>query len=423
VSTESVESLAVHLLSLVPAFQKTLLPAWTLLGFGLILPWLEAILGLLILIGLRTGIALIAGSSLLIVLTFGSTLRQDWESAGLQLIYAFIYAVLSGVFEQKYILSGCSIAIQTRGARMKIAVIGAGGVGGYFGARLAASGCEVTFVARGPHFEAIKAHGLRVHSSRGDLHLPMVSVVERIDQLDLRDLVLVAVKLWDTQSVAAELAPIASQGATILSLQNGVDKDSILRRYVPSKSLLGGCCYISASIAEPGLIRHTGSIQRIVFGEYNGERSSRATNFLEACQQASIDAELTDSIERVIWEKFVFLVGLSGTTTSMRQSIGPILANPQTRAFLLDVMREVVAVGLSRGVNFNEGYAEERLAFCDSLPASMTSSMHHDLDEGRRLELPWLSGTVSRLAHENGVSAPLNRAISDVLALYAEGRI
>jgi 2-dehydropantoate 2-reductase len=305
---------------------------------------------------------------------------------------------------------------------MKIAVIGAGGVGGYFGARLAASGCEITFVARGSHFEAIKARGLTVHSSRGDLHLPRVSVVERIDRLALPDLVIVAVKLWDTQSVAAELAPIAYQGAAILSLQNGVDKDDIFRQYVPAESVLGGCCYISASISEPGVIQHTGSIQRIVFGEYNGERSSRAANFLEACRQASIDAEFTDSIERVIWEKFVFLVGLSGTTTSMRQSIGPILANPQTRAFLLDVMREVVAVGLSCGVNLSKGYAEERLAFYDSLPASMTSSMHHDLDEGRRLELPWLSGAVSRLAHEKGVSAPLNRAISDVLALYAEGR-
>ena len=276
--------------------------------------------------------------------------------------------------------------------------------------------------ARASFPEAIKANGLRVHSSRGDLRLPRVSVVERMDRLELPDLVLVAVKLWDTQSVAAELAPIASQGAAILSLQNGVDKDDILRRYVPAESVLGGCCYISASIAEPGLIRHTGSIQRIVFGEYNGERSSRAANFLEACQQASIDVELTGSIERVIWEKFVFLVGLSGTTTSMRQSIGPILANAQTRAFLLDVMREVVAVGLSCGVNLSKGYAEERLAFCDSLPASMTSSMHHDLDEGRRLELPWLSGAVSRLAHGSGVSTPLNRAISDVLTFYAEGR-
>jgi 2-dehydropantoate 2-reductase len=243
-----------------------------------------------------------------------------------------------------------------------------------------------------------------------------------MDELDSPDLVILAVKLWDTQSVAAELAPIASQGAAILSLQNGVDKDDVLRRYVPAESVLGGCCYISASIAEPGVIRHTGAIQRIVFGEYNGKRSARAESFREACKHASIDAEITDSIERVIWEKFVFLVGLSSTTTSMRQSIGPILANPQTRAFLLDVMREVVAVGLSCGVKLSKGYAEERLAFCDSLPASMTSSMHHDLDEGRRLELPWLSGAVSRLARENGVSTPLNRAISDVLALYAEGR-
>ena len=305
---------------------------------------------------------------------------------------------------------------------MKIVVVGAGGVGGYFGARLAASGSEVTFVARGAHFEAIKARGLRVYSPRGDLHLPKVAVVERMDELDSADIVIVAVKLWDTESVAGNLVPIAAQGTAILSLQNGIDKDDVFRRYVPPESVLGGCCYISASILEPGVIRHAGSIQRIVFGEYNGEKSPRAVNFLEACHHASIDVEITDTIERVIWEKFVFLVGLSGATTSMRQSIGPILANPQTRAFLLDLMREVVAVGLSCGVNLDKEYAEERLAFCDTLPASMTSSMYHDLDEGRRLELPWLSGAVSRLAHENGLSAPLNRAVSDILALYAEGK-
>jgi 2-dehydropantoate 2-reductase len=305
---------------------------------------------------------------------------------------------------------------------MKIAVIGAGGVGGYFGARLAASGCEVTFVARGAHFKAIREQGLRVDSPLGNLHLQNVAVVDRIDQLKQPDLILVAVKLWDTQSVSAAIAPFAAQGAALLSLQNGVAKDDVLRQYAPTASVLGGCCYISAAIAEPGLIRQMGSMQRIVFGEFNGERSPRAEAFLEACRRASIHAEISNSIERVIWEKFVFLVGLSGATTAMRQSIGPILANPRTRAFLLDVMREVVAVGLSRGVDLDKQYAEERLVFCDTLPASMTSSMHHDFDEGRRLELPWLSGWVARIAHDEGISAPLNRAISDILTLYEEGR-
>lgn len=304
---------------------------------------------------------------------------------------------------------------------MKIAVIGAGGVGGYFGARLASSGCEVVFVARGAQFRAIRESGLRVESQLGDLNLLTVNVVERVDELQQPDLIIVAVKLWDTESVAATLAPLVSQGAAILSLQNGIGKDDVLRQYLPTESILGGCCYISAGIAEPGLIRHTGSIQRIVFGEYSGDRSLRAENFLEACLRASIDAELTDSIERVLWEKFVFLVGLSGATTSIRQSIGPIRTNAQTRAFLLDIMREVVAVGQSCGVNLNKSYAEERLAFCDTLPASMTSSMHHDLEERRRLELPWLSGGVAKIARERGVSAPLNQAISDILALYAEG--
>jgi 2-dehydropantoate 2-reductase len=305
---------------------------------------------------------------------------------------------------------------------VKIAIIGSGGVGGYFGARLAASGSKVTFVARGAQFEAIQVRGLRILSSLGDIHLPNVSIVKSIAELDRTDLAIVAVKLWDTESVATELAALTVKGATILSLQNGVDKDDVLRRHIAGDSILGGCCYIAAAIEEPGVICHTGTIQRIVFGEYGGKGSSRTEIFLEACKQAAIDAQITGSIERTIWEKFVFLVGLSGTTTSMRQPIGPIRANAQTRAFLLDLMREVVSLGISRGVDLSNGYAEDRLAFCDTLPSSMTSSMHHDLNAGRRLELPWLSGGVARMAPDLGIAAPRNRAVSDILALYTEGK-
>jgi 2-dehydropantoate 2-reductase len=163
-------------------------------------------------------------------------------------------------------------------------------------------------------------------------------------------------------------------------------------------------------------------MQRLVFGEYDGLESNRAEALLEACRRGRIDAEVSADIRRVIWEKFVFLVGLSATTATVRLPIGPIRSNPQTRAFLLDAMREVVAVGRAQGVALSTDYAENRLAFCDGLPAEMTSSMHNDLDRGNRLELPWLSGGVVELGKTVGVPTPVNRAVNDILALHARGR-
>ncbi|MCU1251414.1 MAG: 2-dehydropantoate 2-reductase [Edaphobacter sp.] len=304
---------------------------------------------------------------------------------------------------------------------MKIAVVGTGGVGGYFGGRLAAAGNAVTFVARGAHLEAIQRNGLTIRSSRGDLHLENIHAVESVRKIEAVDLILIAVKLWDTEDVAQALRPMAEEGTAVLSLQNGVEKDEVLRRILPTESILGGVCYISASIVSPGVVGHHGAIQRIAFGEYSGQESARTQTILEACRNAVIDADISLNIERLIWEKFVFLVGLSGTTTSMRQTIGSIRQNPRTRSLLLDLMREVVDLGRSRGVDLSEDYAADRLDFCDSLPASMTSSMHADLERGNRLELPWLSGGVVRLGKGHDVRTPLNRAVSDILEPFVLG--
>ena len=304
---------------------------------------------------------------------------------------------------------------------MRIAILGSGGVGGYFGGRLAATGSEVTFVARGAHLEAIRRHGLRLTSPLGDAHIVPANAVETIAEVGQVDLVIVAVKLWDTEEIAPTLRPLADRGAAIISFQNGVQKDELLRKYVPSDAIMGGVCYIAATIAEPGVILHTGTMQRLVFGEYGGGKSGRGEAFLAACLQAGIDAEFTDAIERQIWEKFVFLVGLSGTTSIVHQSIGPIRENPQTRSLLLDAMREVVEVGRAKGVPLAADFAENRLAFCDTLPATMTSSMQTDLERGNRLEVPWLSGSVVELGAALGVSTPVNLVISDALALYAQG--
>jgi 2-dehydropantoate 2-reductase len=286
---------------------------------------------------------------------------------------------------------------------------------------LAAAGVDVVFVARGQHLRAIRENGLRVTSPLGDIQVKPAGAVSDLAEVDQADFVLVAVKLWDTEDVAQALKPLADRGAAIISFQNGVQKDAVLQQHLPRESIVGGVCYIASVIAEPGVIKHSGTMQRLVFGEYSGETTSRITAFLDACRQAGIEADTTDSIESLIWQKFVFLVGLSGTTTTMRQPIGPIRDNPRTRDFLLDVMREVVVVARARNIVLPKDYAADRLAFCDTLPATMTSSMHNDLEEGRRLELPWLSGGVVELAKSEGLEVPLNRAIKDILQLRLYG--
>jgi 2-dehydropantoate 2-reductase len=185
---------------------------------------------------------------------------------------------------------------------------------------------------------------------------------------------------------------------------------------------MGGVCYIAATIAGPGIINHAGTMQRLVFGEYGKPTSERAELLLNACRSAGIVAELSPTIERLIWEKFVFLVGLSGTTAKYNTPIGPVRTHPEKREILLRTMQEVVAVGRARGVPLPVDYAEDRLGFCDTIPATMTSSMQVDLERGNRLELPWLSGAVVMLGKELGVATPVNGEINDALAPYSMGK-
>jgi 2-dehydropantoate 2-reductase len=306
---------------------------------------------------------------------------------------------------------------------MKIAIMGSGGLGGLYGARLASAGCDVSFVARGSHLAAIRKDGLTVESDAyGTLNLPDVNVTDDPATIGVVDYVLLAVKLWDTESAAKAIAPLIGPSTAVLSLQNGVIKDDILRRAVGDAPVMGAVAYVATNIARPGVIKQTGPMQRFIFGEYSGQRSPRAERLLEPLLRSGIQAELSDDIRRTLWEKYVFLVGLSGTTATMRSTIGPIRENPQTRAFLHDVMKETVAVGRAHKVNLSADYADHRLAFVDTVPPTMTSSMHHDLDRGNRLEVAWLSGGVVQLGREVNVPTPANRAVWDMLALHANGR-
>jgi 2-dehydropantoate 2-reductase len=267
----------------------------------------------------------------------------------------------------------------------------------------------------------MRTEGLRVEGPE-PIHVARVSATDDPAEVGVVDLVMFCVKLWDTDAALRQIRPLVGPGTAIVSFQNGVLKDESLRAVYDERQIMGGVGYVSTTIDRPGVIRQTGPMQRLVFGEFDGSRSPRGLAFLEACLAGGIKAELSDHIVREIWQKFVFLVALSGTTTTMRMPIGPIRANAQTRALFLDLMREVVAVGLAHGVDLAPDYADVRLRLADDVASDMTSSMHRDLERGNPLEVRWLAGAVVELGAAKGVATPLNRAVADILALHAAGK-
>ena len=306
---------------------------------------------------------------------------------------------------------------------MKIVFVGAGGVGGLFGGHLAHAGCDVAFLVRGRTLAALGEHGLTIESdSHPAVPVKKVRASDDPAALGVADLVVIAVKLWDLDQVARDIKPLVGPETAVLSLQNGVIKDDILRGHFGERAVMGGVVYVGSHIERPGVIRQVGAMQRMVFGEYDGRRSPRAEALLAALQGTPIDAELSTDIRRTLCEKYVFLVGLSGSTATMRTTLGPVREHPRSRAFMLDLMRETVAVGRALGVGLPADYAEQRLAFADGLSPAMTSSLKHDFEAGNPLEVEWLSGGVVTLGAQAGVPTPCNRAVWDVLALHAGGR-
>ncbi|MFQ5994860.1 MAG: 2-dehydropantoate 2-reductase [Acidiferrobacterales bacterium] len=305
---------------------------------------------------------------------------------------------------------------------MKLAIMGTGGVGGYFGARLAAKGYDVTFIARGAHLSAILRDGLRVESENGDLHIHPASATETPSDIGPVDFVFFATKLWDTEAAAEAIRPLITSGTAVISLQNGVTAEEQLISSLGQEHVMGGLAQIASVIAAPGVVRHTGTMARIVFGEIDGQRTGRAESLRAALQSAGIDAEISDNIMKAIWQKFVFLVALSGVTSLTRHPLGPLRQDHDTRVLLAAAMKETIAVAHAKGIEIDLDYANDRLAFFDTLPAEMTSSMHQDLERGNRLELDWLSGAVARMGRELDIATPTNAFIYAALKLSAAGK-
>ena len=304
---------------------------------------------------------------------------------------------------------------------MKIAVVGAGGVGGYFGARLAAAGADVQFLARGAHLEAMRDRGLRIESPKQNLHLRHVNATSEPAAIGPCDVVMFCVKLYDVGPAAGSLAPLLGPDTIVLPFQNGVDSVRLLTRAIGASHTGGGTAYVTAVIEEPGVIRHT-VMDSLFFGELDGHRSPRLERFLEACRAAGFNATLSDNITVDIWTKFVRLSVFSGMTAVTRGPIGPIVSDPDLMAMLLDALREARAVAVANGVPVPDSVTDNVQQAYGRMSPDAKSSMLHDLERGRQLELPWLSGAVVRLGAESGVPTPIHKFIATVLKPYVNGR-
>jgi len=303
---------------------------------------------------------------------------------------------------------------------MRIAAIGAGGVGGYFGARLQQAGYDVAFIARGRHLAALRKDGLTVHSPHGNARLA-VKVCERPEEIGPVDVVLFAVKLWDTASAAQSIRALLANGGVVIPFQNGVDSVDGLRKVFGERPVMGGAAYIASRISAPGVIEHIGQMARLQFGPLLPEQRPAAERFLECCKKAGINAEIPDDVTRAIWEKFVFLVAVSSATAAARAPLGVVRADPDLRWLFEQAMRETWTVGRARGVKLADDFVATRMKALDTMPYEMKASMAHDLEAGGKLEAPWLCGAVARMARALGLEAPVNATVFAALKPYLDG--
>src|SRR3954463_5281001 len=303
----------------------------------------------------------------------------------------------------------------TTATKLKIAIYGSGGVGGFFGARLANAGNEVHFIARGAHLAAMRKNGLKVESGAGNLHVPKPNLHEDPAEIGPVDVVMYAVKLGDVESAAHKLKPLLHERTLVIPFQNGVESPEILARVIGKKHVLPGVAYIATGISAPGVVTHTGTMQRLQVG-------AGADAFVAAAKAAGINIEQAEDIDRARWEKFVFLVGLSGVTTLARRPVGFCRADPELRATFKAAMTETWSLGRKRGVRLGDDFIDDRMKFVDGLHADMKTSMQHDLEAGKPLEAPWLCGAVVRMSQESGLDAPVNRTIFAALKPFLRAR-
>jgi 2-dehydropantoate 2-reductase len=301
---------------------------------------------------------------------------------------------------------------------MRIAVYGAGAVGGYLGAKLAAGGADVTLIARGAHLEALQARGLTIVTQDGDRSTHAVRAVRDPADVGPVDIVLFLVKSYDTDEAAARLGPLIGPETGVISLQNGVDNEERIGAVIGTEHVLGGAAYILAAVVEPGLVRSGPA--RIVVGELHpGPPSERVRRFVEAARAGGVTAEASDDVRRLKWEKYVLLVAFSAVTAATQLTLGDIRASAAATAMLKAVMQEAWQVGRAFGVPLADDLVDRQFALILSQKDTEAASLRHDLVTGHRMELDALQGTLSRLGRETGVPTPWTDAAYAILEPWA----
>lgn len=303
---------------------------------------------------------------------------------------------------------------------MRIAILGSGGVGGYFGGRLAAAGGDVHFIARGAQLAALRERGLTIESPRGNLHVPHVNATDDAGTIGPVDLVFFTVKLYDTDSALAQLPALIGPNTLVIPFQNGVDSVERLTKAVGEAHVAGGTSYVTAVVAEPGVIRHT-AMETLIFGPMKGPASASLEELRELGNRAGCKAILSERISVDIWLKFSQLSVFSGISSIARAPIGPVRTDPELRALMEAALHESIAVARSRQIPLPHDTFDKAIKALDALPPHARSSMLEDLDRGRRIELPWLSGAVVRIGQEVGVPTPTHRLFVTLLRPHLNG--
>ena len=303
---------------------------------------------------------------------------------------------------------------------MRIAIVGAGGVGGYFGAKLARAGESVVMLARGAHLDAIRRHGLRVRSAVDGEFTAKADAVESFADQAPVDMALFCVKSFDTREAAEALRPVLGRDTGVVSLQNGVDNEEILEDVLGAGRALGGAAFVFSTIESPGVIAHT-LLGRIVFGELDGRVSERATRLRDALAAAGVPVELSTEVRRVLWEKYLLISAQAGTTALTRAPIGVIRQIPETWRLYRRIVEELAAVARAAGVTLPADVVETIIKNASALAPTAFSSLHHDLVHGRRLELEALHGHAVRLGERLGVPTPTVFAVYAALKPHAAG--
>ena len=304
---------------------------------------------------------------------------------------------------------------------MKIAIFGTGGVGGYFGGRLAQSGQDVTFLARGKHLNAIRENGLQIESADGNFTIQPAKATDSTESIGSVDLILLATKAWQLEEAIAQMKPLIGEKTVILPLLNGMEHMDKLIAAFGTQHVIGGLCRISVFINSPGVIRHVGVKPYIAYGEWDYSQSERLQSIHSAFTAIpGIIAEIPTNIHTAMWEKFIFITGTSGVGAYARKPLGEYRADPETRPMLINAFHETAAVARAMGVMIAENFVDETVQRLDNAPAGMMASMQKDMMEGRPSELNEQTGAVIRMGKAVGVPTPTHEKLLAALLPFEQ---